>query len=127
MKIYIASRFADRKRLRPIADRLWHMGHEVTSSWLNEVAKPASMDRDTFWRKLARKDEAEIASADLLIRDVHTISRTGGADVEFGMALGQYQRKQVWLVGPVRNVFHTLADRHFATWEEALRALKRLA
>lgn len=126
MRIYIASRFADRKRLRPYADRIWHMGHEVTSSWLNETSKMTGMSREEFWQVLAEKDLVEVARADILIRDVHAISRTGGADVEWGLCLGQFQHKLRWLIGPVRNVFHTLAHRRFEDWEQCLKALKRM-
>jgi nucleoside 2-deoxyribosyltransferase len=125
MKIYIASRFIDRNRLRGWAAKIWEMGHEVTASWLNEVARVPGMSHDEFWRKLAMKDLQEISSSDLLIRDVHTISHTGGADTEYGFAMARHQHCMVWLVGPKRNVFHMLADKHFKTWNECLKELKK--
>jgi hypothetical protein len=126
MKIYIGSRFADRLRLRTVADDLWNLGHEITSSWLNETTKMEIMTRDEFWLRLARKDLQEIAAADLFIRDVHRISHTGGADTEFGFALARHQHCLVWTVGHApRNVFHTLADKHFDTWAACLRELKK--
>src|ERR1039458_5245936 len=125
MKIYIASRFADRLRLRQVADKIWNMGHEITSTWLNEVTKTPSMTREEFWNCLARKDLQEIAASDLVIRDVHKISSTGGADTEFGFALARHQHCLVWTVGKApRNVFHTLADKHFDTWDAAIKELK---
>lgn len=126
VKIYIASRFADRKRLRPYADKIWHLGHEVTSTWLNEVNKMPGMTKEEFWRVLAEKDLVELGQADLIIRDVHAISHTGGADVEWGLAISQFQHKLRWLIGPTRNVFHTLAHRRFDSWELCLNALKRM-
>jgi hypothetical protein len=127
MKIYIASRFADRLRLRKIADQIWNMGHEITTTWLSETAKMPDMSRDEFWKKLARKDLQEIAAANLIIRDVHHISSTGGADVEFGFALGRHQHCIIWIVSPrgARNVFHTIADKIFANWDDCLRELKK--
>ena len=125
MKIYIASRFADRIRLRKIADKLWHMGHEVTNTWLNETTKMPEMTRAEFWSRLARKDLQEIMAANLFIRDVHRISSTGGADCEFGFALARHQHCLIWTVGKApRNVFHTLVDKHFDSWDECLKALK---
>lgn len=126
MKIYIASRFIDRRRLRPIADKIFSMGHDCISSWLQESSKTPYMTRSTYWTKLARKDIEEIFSCDLLIRDVHTISKTGGADTEWGIALARHQNCLLWLVGKPRNVFHYLADRVFTNWDQALKELKKI-
>lgn len=123
MKIYIASFFDTRERLRPVRDELWKLGHEVVSTWLDEAAKPSSMDTEIFYKKLASKDLAEINSADLLILDTNDLTPRGGREVEYGFALGRFQSKQVWIVGPSRNIFHRLADRHFDTWEDCLNAL----
>jgi len=96
------------------------MGHEVVSTWLDEVAKPAGMTQETFWRKLAVKDLAEVKACDLLIADTMDVTPRGGREVEFGFALGGHQSKHVFIVGPVRNVFHTLADIRFESWDECL-------
>ena len=125
MKVYIASRFTDRKRLRVIADKIWNLGHEVVASWLGEVTKAHGISHEEFWRKLAIKDLQEITSADLIIRDVHNISRTGGADTEFGFALARHHNAMVWLIGKQRNVFHMLADKVFKNWDEALKELRK--
>ena len=118
MKIYISASFAARLRLRPMRDCLFAMGHDVTSSWLDEVARSESMDQEVFDKKLAIKDLVEAGSADLLIQDTFTPSTTGGLHVEWGIALGRFQRQQLWLVGPIRNVFHRLYDLQFADWGE---------
>ncbi len=127
MKVYIASRFADRKRLRTMADKIWALGHEVSSTWLQEVHKKKELTRQEFWEHLARKDFQEISKSDLLIRDVHTISHTGGADIETGFALAQHQNCMVWIVGKPRNVFHTLADKVFPNWTACLKELQNYA
>ena len=126
LKIYIASFFDTRERIRPFADRLWGMGHEVVSTWLNEVAKPPFMSRDAFWRKLAVKDVVEVGSADLIITDTMDVTPRGGREFESGFAFASYQHKLWYVVGPVRNIFHTLADQRFDTWEEALSSLPKL-
>lgn len=120
MKVYLAARFEHRETLRPVRDSLWKMGHEVVSSWIDETMKPAEMSQSTFWKKLAIKDLAEIQSADLFVLNTNVGSERGGKEVEAGFALGQFQSKLFYLVGPVRNVFHTLADRVFPTWAEFL-------
>ena len=127
MKLYIASFFDTRQRLRPYAEQLWHKGHEIVSSWLNETAKPAHMSKDEFWKKLAIKDLAEIKQADLLIIDTVDITPRGGREVELGFALAHFQTKSTWLVGPVRNVFHELVDRRFDSWEDVVEALPDIA
>ena len=126
MKIYIASFFDTRERLHGPAATLWKMGHEVVSTWLYEVQKPALMSKEEFWRKLALKDLAEIKAADLLICDTFDVTPRGGREVEFGFALGGFQGKMVYVVGPVRNVFHTLADKTFESWDECLRHIEGL-
>lgn len=123
MKLYLASRFADRDMLRPIRDKIFYMGHECTNTWLDESTRSPYLSHEEFHRKLAIKDLMEIAAADAIVRFVHEVSSTGGADTELGFALAQYQRKLIWIVGPSRNVFHTLADRRFDTNEEFLAHL----
>jgi hypothetical protein len=126
MKIYIATRFADRNRIRKLRDKIFAMGHEVVSTWLDEVKRGEGMSHEEFWKKLALKDMCEIASADLIIRDIHSISSTGGADTEVGLTLGGYHKHLLWIVGKPRNVFHTLADRQFTTWQGCMEALRRM-
>lgn len=124
MRVYIASFFDTRVRLRPIRDTLWSHGFEVVSSWLDEIAKPVGMTKEEFWKKLAMKDLAEVNAADLVILDTIDMNCRGGREVEFGFALGCFQSKLVYIVGPTRNVFHTLADRRFNTWDECLAYLE---
>jgi hypothetical protein len=123
MKIYIAARFETRGNLRPYRDQLWELGHEVVSTWLDEVKQPPTMSQDIFWKKLALKDLAEIKAADLLVLDTFIGSERGGKEVEFGFALGQFQSKLVYIVGPIINVFHSLCDRQFDSWPEFIAAM----
>ena|SRR3990167_5419252 len=125
MKIYIAARFERRQVVRPYASRIWELGHELTSSWLNETTKLPQMSHGEFMRKLAVKDLTEIRAADLLILDTAEQSTRGGKEVEWGFALGQHQSKLLWIVGPPRNVFHWLADRIFETWEQCLQIIEK--
>jgi hypothetical protein len=100
------------------------MGHDVVSTWLDEAIPPPGMSKSTFDRKLGLKDLAESASADLVIVDLLEPSTTGGRYVEYGLALGRFQRQSVWLVGPLEGVFHYLADASFETWDECLYFLE---
>lgn len=75
------------------------------------------MSTDTFYRKLAIKDLAEIRSADIFVLFTEDVSERGGKEVEFGFALGRFQGCLLFIVGPKRNVFHQLADATFANVE----------
>ena len=100
------------------------LGHEVVSTWIDEVKRSEQMSEDTFYKKLAVKDIAEIKSARLFVLDTLIPSERGGKEVEFGMALGQFQDKLLYIVGPIRNVFHLLCDRHFDSWDEFLNFME---
>lgn len=119
MKFYIATRFEDQERGRELRRNLTALGQEVTSSWLDEEA----IDFKTFrWTKkwlLAARDLQEIQGANCLIALVPEgpVLR-GGYHVEVGYALGQ--NKEVWLVGPPQNIFHSVLDQYFGTEEELL-------
>ena len=122
----MAGSFVSRMRLRPIRDKLWSLGHEVVSSWLDEVAKPAPMTQKEFYKKLALKDIAELKSADLVIVDIIDPSSSGGRDVETGLALGAFSAKQVYLVGKPVCVFHELADKQYASWDDLLKEFPKV-
>ena len=127
MKIYVSGSFTSRPKLRPVRDELWHMGHEITSTWLDEVAQPANMTHEEFYKKLALKDLAEVNAADLIIVDLSDPSTSGGRDVELGFALGRYAAKQIYLVGKPVSVFHQLADRFFSSWDDVFKFFKDAA
>ena len=122
MKIYVRGTFERRLELRPVKDAIWHLGHEMTSSWIDEVARPPHMTQEEFRRKLAIKDIAETIAADLLIVDTERVS--GGKNVELGVALGRHQHMMVWRVGKATNVFHELVDKAFETWTDCLKHLE---
>ncbi len=116
MKIYLAGSFAAQKRLRPIRDKLWALGHEVVGTWLDEIAVPTGMSQDIFNKQLAIKDLTEVKSADCFIIDVKEESTTGGRMVELGYALGQAKLK--YLVGENQCIFLNLVDQQFNNWDE---------
>lgn len=95
------------------------MGHEVVSTWLDEVAKPEGMEEREFHRTLAIKDIAEVFSADCIILDLDEPSTTGGRSVEWGVALAPRQAKLKYVVGLNRyGVFYQLADQQFTNWDQ---------
>lgn len=119
MKIYIASRFECLNRLRPLRDELRKLGHEIVSTWLDEVPKPDFLSSKEFSTKLAIKDLVEVRSADCIIVDTIEVTNRGGRENEFGFALNDWMK--LWIVvGPIRTIFHRLADHHFESWDALL-------
>lgn len=127
MKIYISGTFNAQHRLRARAEQLWKMGHEITSSWLHETAKPAVLTEGQWNARLATKDIVEVAMADCLILDLDEDSTTGGRYVEWGVASHPRDPKLRFTVGGgkrPRGCFNYLADSHFETWEKLLAFFK---
>jgi hypothetical protein len=125
MRIYLSSNWQSQRRMRQMRERLEAEGFEICSSWLDE--DPAQrVEHLSLGERIeyAIRDMREVASADLLILDTLEPSLSGGREVECGAALGS--GKLVWIVGPVRNIFHELADRHFVSWDHVPMALHDL-
>lgn len=127
MKIYVASFFNTRERLRPYVTQLRGMGHIVTSEWLNEELKPGKKVEETAThlytseelRGFAIRDVGNLFNSTGIIVDTFDVTPRGGREVEYGafvfgpVPLG-------YIVGPKRNVFHELATQVFPTWEICL-------
>lgn len=102
--------------MRLISTRFWELGHEIIGTWLHETKRPEHIPSDIFKRKLAFKDVAEVYAADLVILDNRRSS--GGKNCEWGVGMAHFQNKLLYLVGEPSNVFHELADKQFASWDE---------
>ena len=129
MKVYIAARLSQRPELHTIRAQLWELGHEVVSTWIDEGGDYGTAYGGDKAAKIALRDISQISSADLLILDTTSplsADGGGGREFEYGFAIGQFQHKITWRVGPVKNAFHALADRQFTTWKECLDYVRRL-
>lgn len=116
IQIYVAGFFDTRERLVPFVEKLRGLGYGVSSTWLLErTLTPVSKE---VQMRYAVRDYDEIADADWLVVDTFDITPRGGREVEIGLAMAWH--KKVYVVGPERNVFHTLADARFDSWEEFL-------
>src|SRR3990167_4462210 len=122
MKIYVAGSFIDQSILRDEANAIWKAGHVVTGTWLQEISRSPHISSDEHKRKIAIKDLVEAREADLIVLDNRRSS--GGKNVEWGIAISQFQNKLLVLVGEPSNVFHYLADYTFVTWEEFIAWLQ---
>ena len=122
MKIYIASLFDTRERLLPVRDRLNAAGHRVISSWLAaEAGITYGGTTEQYHRRCAERDLDEVREADWVFVDTCDVSDRGGQDVELGIALAL--GKLTARVGPPRNVFHTLVNWTFDSWDDVLEVV----
>ena len=131
MRVYIASVFADKDRVRARSIELNEAGIETTSRWANEEAPANSKATDksfTYMRQTAAMDLDDIMAADVLVltspTDAEMVNLTshqlgrGGRHFEsgvvYGMMLaaeklyGQRAGRQLVLLGRRENVFHFL-------------------
>jgi len=119
MLFYIASRLSCRPKLHEVRAKLREMKHEVIATWLDEHSDYS--DNPDHSRKVAMRDLCQISMVDTIILDTTSpISKDGGGgrETEWGFAIGQYQHKHLWRVGPAKNVFHYLADVSFESFDE---------
>lgn len=110
MKFYIAGRYSRRDEFREVAKQLIEMGHEVTSTWLqeNEPLQSHMGDHSPAWyAKTAQTDLDDIDRADAVLfyaEDPKVGTPRGGRHVEYGYALAK--GKFIYVVGPEENIFH---------------------
>lgn len=131
MKVYLAAQYHRKEEIRKYADDLRHIGHEVTSSWLEEPHAPTTqlIDlTDQQHRDYAIQDIVDIVQADSLVffsvPDTELTVR-GGRHVEFGYALAR--GIPIIVVGPKENIFHYLKGiQHVQNWTEALPIFARI-
>ena len=130
-RFYLASRYARRRELTNYALETVMKGHVVTSRWITGKHELPGID-ETFDEipdyalSFALEDFEDIQSCETLICFTESpnskISR-GGRHVEFGLALAL--GKDVVIIGPRENVFHTFPKiARFNSWEEFYNQLE---
>ena len=134
MKIYIASKFSSRHRLRPIKFKLKQLGFDVLSDWIdnNPLDETIGGDYDSIGNypdashEIAARDITQVLECDIFIIDTQDISSTGGRECELGMALIT-NVDCIIRVGPIRNVFHAHKSIYvYQSWEDLLPVLARM-
>ena len=100
------------------------MGHQVTSTWLNEVKQPVHLTHDEWFAKLALKDLCEVASSDCIILDLDGVSTSGGRYVEWGFAIGRFSILKFIVGANHYGVFNYMADKRFLNWDELLEHIR---
>ena len=123
MRVYVSGTFTSQARLRPMADALRKLGHEIVGTWLYEAAKPAHLN-DAEWNlALAIKDISEVFAADCIILDIDGESTTGGRYTEWGITCYPGSLRRRYVVGGTddkrkNGVFLAKAHRHFENWDD---------
>ena len=122
--IYLAAKYDAIDRIRVERTRIESLGYKVTSTWLDQYDGIISMSDapESTRRAIARRDLKNVKEADLFITDTMDENHRGGREVEYGVAYAKGQL--VWIVGPQRNVFHSIADKHFDSWDQVLEELR---
>lgn len=112
MKIYLASRFDNKENLKPIADRLRELDHELTSDWVEQESRTDNFEDAMKW---AWKDITDVGRADVLILDC-TAGPGKGMYVELGYAIARH--KLILVIGESGTIFTTLPFcTVFESWE----------
>lgn len=120
IKIYIAGKYTARLRLQRYKRQLIKLGYNIVSSWLDQHEGDYETITNEALRTLAIRDAREVGEAEVLIIDTLDETNTGGREVELGMAIAQ--NKCIFLVGPVRNLFHA-GLIGFTTWDDLIKTI----
>jgi nucleoside 2-deoxyribosyltransferase len=127
-RIYLAAPYPRKEEIKVYRDELVALGFEVTSNWLEEkhAANVALHEvSEVLSERYAESDLLDVDRADVVISFTEapgTQYSRGGRHVEFGYALAR--GKEVWIVGPVENIFHYLVPKTqvYPSWVALLAA-----
>lgn len=125
-RIYIAAPYTRRAELLHLSLQL-PPTITITSRWL--YGADAALDHHGTTKQMrtwALTDLDDIAASDALVLFTDTVSYRGGCHFEAGYA--HARGKQIIVVGPLGNIFHTLPGvERFDTWGDARPWLIRWA
>lgn len=120
--IYLAAPWVNREVARVVRDELEAVGHVVTSRWLGVLDSGPIPSSPEKCKQEANMDlnDIDLASLFLVLTDERPVG--AGHHVELGYALAK--KKHIVVVGPIKSVFHHLADHHFDTWKDAKERMR---
>lgn len=111
LKVYVASKFEEKERVREVMNLLRAVGHEITHDWTQV---------EQFTRLAAMKDLRGVTDADVLVGIFEKPLKYKGAYVELGAALalgkpvyilGDAARKCIFLKHPNVRLGQAAFDR----------------
>lgn len=120
MSYYLAGSYRRREEIEKYALWLRDKGYIITSTWHDghhELPGLAEQHHTDAYRAMcAKEDLFDLDKSDTLLFFSGGDTHRGGRHTEYGYALARH--KTIFIVGPAENVFHTLADYHYDTWED---------
>lgn len=124
-KVYVASRYAQRKRASIIAQRLRDTGQFViVSTWHDGIKDWVGVPTEEELATIAQKDFDEVFNSDILLNlsdPPGGLYPYGSHHVEFGLAYAW--GKQCVIIGPLELMFHRLGGvLHFENLNGFLEA-----
>jgi nucleoside 2-deoxyribosyltransferase len=126
VKIYVAGPFGMKDYIGAFMRRLEHAGHEITHDWTTSEDALQNQSGEALPSRIQRHyadlDLEGVRQANLLwlLLQPHY---GAGCFVEFGYALALKDKPLVYISGPVRTIFETLANRRYQTHEDAFEAI----
>lgn len=153
MKVYLASWFASKTKMRDKAEELRGLGIEVTSRWLKEKIggqTQVAEVSDSYLRTTAIVDIEDILKADVVVlmspskKDLKKVPKPswsrGGrvfeSGLQYGLMLAAFlssgsTHRRLIICGPKENVFHWLDTEqtdfpnieHVSSWKSLVRYL----
>ncbi|MHB1762642.1 MAG: hypothetical protein ACYCS4_07885 [Acidimicrobiales bacterium] len=144
--VYLAARYSRREELCRYKTDLEAAGYQVPARWLLgehqvhglEAARAVEADGPVPAEQavlFAEDDIEDLLGADIIVNFTEAPrsgATRGGRHVELGVALGLKRvgagRHDIYVVGPLENVFHALPeiDGRFDTWEQCLEHLREV-
>lgn len=137
-KIYLAARYSRNDEMRMYRDWFTRNGFTVTSRWIDchpDITGTPQLTASftpgfltaspELCYQFAEYDLEDLDAADTIV-NFTTVDGggKGGRHVEFGYALGK--NKNVVIVGPRENVFHTIPEiRQYDDWQSFVVDIRR--
>ena len=115
MRIYIAGKYTAQARLRTERERLQALGYLVDCTWMDQPEQGYAVTPERAISE-AFRDIEEIRAVDAMIIATLDDRNTGGRDDALGCAIAWGHK--IVLIGPERNIFHSLAARQFDSWAD---------
>ena len=106
MKIYVASKFENKDRVREVMNQLRMAGHEITHDWTREKPHPTPAQRTQY----AEDDRQAVLRADAYVGIFEKDLKYSGALVELGIAVAR--GIPIYILGSAidRNIFLMLPN-----------------
>ena len=129
MKVYLASKFKLKERVKKIAKELEKSGHEITVKWWTRDYKKLKLNDYDWYRddrifKVCSRNYRGVVDADVVVLVCHESrsQKFTGANIEIGIAMGL--KKEVYSIGKLeRSAMYSMV-RQTTNISELLNGLR---